>query len=251
MFMTRDTMVRHLQTHVNEKPYECGQCDQKFKRKLQLKQHLFHHTGEFPYKCLNCDKGFTNKRALRHHHTSHVVKLHRCSSCTKDFTKWSDLVSHRKIEHIAEYQCRVCLKTFYSKKNLQQHVPIHKPKDEQQVLTCPHERCPKFFFHEKNLRTHIRSKHEGKRKFQCAACDRQLSTKQKLLHHLKLHICSLNNVKLPRSRRGSTAAKPRCDTGVPKVSNASRLAGVVLSHEAEKLLVGGQGELVEVEVAEN
>jgi hypothetical protein len=140
------------------------------------------------------------------------------------------------------------LKTFYSKQNLHHHQKIHAPKDEQKVFQCPHDRCPKYYFHEKNLKVHIRAKHEGK-KFVCAMCDRQVLTKQKLLQHVKLHISALNDVRKIKSRRNSSV-KTRCDAGVPKTSAASLLAGVELDVEAHKMLIAGKSEFLLVEPSE-
>lgn len=168
----------------------------------------------------------------------------------KDFAKWTDLVAHKKVEHVIHHKCEQCNQLFYSKTNLKQHQKIHYPKLERTVYECPHEKCPKFYFDNKNLRFHIRSKHEGK-KFICTHedCKRALSTKQKLEQHLKMHVSA--NRMSPVSF-GSTAStrKQRKDAGTIKIPAACILTNVIVEDpEVTKLIIEGRGNEIIVDSA--
>lgn len=51
-FDTEAAVNEHFKLIHSDKPreFECDQCNEKFRRKLQLKQHMFAHTGAYRYK---------------------------------------------------------------------------------------------------------------------------------------------------------------------------------------------------------
>ncbi|KAL9696284.1 hypothetical protein quinque_015569 [Culex quinquefasciatus] len=238
-FGTDQSMRKHYELkHVLGKSWSCGECGERFWRKLQLKQHSVKHTGQYPHKCDLCEKGFINLKSLRNHRTTHA--LHRCDSCPAEFTRWTDLVAHRKLQHATLYQCDVCQAKFPSKKNLKAHAKVHEKRrdgdDNQEVFQCPWDGCPKFYDYERNLMAHIRSKHEGTHKFVCPVdgCGRSLATRQKLDHHRRMHESAARSV--PRMKVPGAAAR-RKDCGVPKRSTACRLARVRLDPQLERVLI--------------
>lgn len=114
------------------------------------------------------------------------------------------------------------------------------------MFQCPYDKCANYYNEKRNLMAHIRSKHEG-RKFICGfeECGRQLSTKQKLEWHLKLHLSEKMGAKsAPSSRRSSvdSVRKVRKDKGKKKVSAVSVLTGVVVASEVEKALLENKGD---------
>lgn len=138
------------------------------------------------------------------------------------------------------YQCDICQSKFRSKKNLKAHIQVHQKTaegDEKQVFQCPYEGCPKFYDYERNLIAHVRSKHEGARKFVCpvADCGRALSTQQKLDQHCRMHESAARSV--PRMKAPTKPTARRKDAGVPKRSTASRLANVKLAPDVERILI--------------
>uniref|UniRef100_A0A1Q3EZY3 Putative transcription factor iiia n=1 Tax=Culex tarsalis TaxID=7177 RepID=A0A1Q3EZY3_CULTA len=232
-FGTEQNMRRHYEVkHVLGKSWSCGECGERFWRKLQLKQHSVKHTGSYPHKCDICEKGFINLKSLRNHRTTHA--LHRCDSCPAEFTRWTDLVAHRKLQHATLYRCDVCQAKFPSKKNLKAHAKVHNGDDDREVFQCPWEGCPKFYDYERNLMAHIRSKHEGTHKFVCPVdgCGRALATRQKLEHHRRMHESAARSV--PRMKAPPARRK---DCGVPKRSTACRLARVRLDPQLERVLI--------------
>lgn len=236
-FGTEQSMRRHYELkHVLGKSWSCGECGERFWRKLQLKQHSVKHTGQYPHRCDLCEKGFINLKSLRNHRTTHA--LHRCDSCPAEFSRWTDLVAHRKLQHATLYQCEVCQSKFPSKKNLKAHAKVHEKRqdgDDQEVFQCPWDGCPKFYDYERNLMAHIRSKHEGTHKFVCPVegCNRSLATRQKLDHHRRMHESAARSV--PRIKAPPAARRKDC--GIPKRSTACRLARVRLEPQLERVLI--------------
>lgn len=243
VFSSEENMLQHFKEMHKEFKYVCNVCKEKFHRKQQLKRHTIIHTGKYPYKCEVCAKGAVNLKAHIRHRASHV---HDCSLCGRVFKHWSGLVAHRKIAHVGEYKCEICNKVFISQKNLNYHQKVHLNKEERDVFQCTYDKCANFYHEKRNLMAHIRSKHEG-RKFICGFenCNREMSTKQKLALHLKLHLSEkMGGKSRPSSRRTSvdSVKKLRKDKGKKKVSAASVLTGVVLGSQIEKALLQNKGD---------
>lgn len=233
-----------LVVHLGEKPNSCTICEKKFARKYQLNDHLAEHTGEYRFKCEICQKGFAHFHKYNRHKAIHNKK--KCDKCEKQFENWTDLVAHKRIEHQrTEFKCEICDKNFCTKISLKVHSGVHNSKDESEVHQCEFENCPKFYFHKKNLDSHIRSKHKGM-KFPCTidGCETNLSTKQKLDQHLKWHENSKNfDKKIKKVKK--TPAK-RKDAGIPISSAASILSGVEIPIKIQKMLKKDQGDEIEI-----
>jgi general transcription factor IIIA len=99
----------------------------------------------------------------------------------------------------------------------------HFQAPTEDVFQCHYENCPKFYSVKRNLDSHIRSKHEGKR-WTCDYCQRKLSTKQKLLQHITAHLDPNRAKKL-----------------LKKKSTLSRLVGVEFSQLLEHKIIDGEG----------
>uniref|UniRef100_A0A336LE39 CSON007835 protein n=1 Tax=Culicoides sonorensis TaxID=179676 RepID=A0A336LE39_CULSO len=246
LFTTDDNMRRHYrEIHLRGNQFVCNTCGETFRRKQQLKRHSIIHTGNYPYRCEICNKGAVSLKAHIRHRASHI---HDCEICGRVFKNWSGLVAHRKISHTIEskvFECETCKKNFASQRNLNYHQKVHLEPEERLTYQCPYEKCANFYFEKRNLNAHIRSKHEG-RKFICGFedCGREISTKQKLELHLKLHLSEKSGTKSKQcSRRNSTETvqKVRKDKGKKKVSAVSILSGVEVIPQIEKNLLENKG----------
>lgn len=71
-FPSNASLITHIRTHTNERPFQCGYCEKAFKQKGALKVHLRLHTGESPYSCRICDKCFRQYINLQ----CHIRKAH-------------------------------------------------------------------------------------------------------------------------------------------------------------------------------
>lgn len=103
--------------------------------------------------------------------------------------------------------------------------------DDRPVLPCPYEKCPRFYFFQRNLDHHVRSNHLGK-KYRCDICDLDLSSKQKIAQHIKkIHI--LKQRKTPSKAK----QRKRRDAGSVKKSMLAKLTGLDLPQVIEKDLL--------------
>lgn len=176
---------------VHSTSFSCEDCDLKFRQKLQLKKHrIIEHTGQYPLSCSQCQKGFLNTKSLNRHKKIHDFV--QCSECDEKLPNWSRLVIHRRRYHQPApiFICDLCNKKFTRRPNLREHMKLHSMSSE--VYQCHYENCAKFYTAKRNLFSHIRSKHEGKR-FICDYCNQQKTTKQKLGQHILSHIDPTKN----------------------------------------------------------
>lgn len=126
------------------------------------------------------------------------------------------------------FACDLCDKTFSRKPNIKQHLQAHV--STVAIFQCHYDNCPKFYNAKRNLVSHIRSKHEGKR-WKCDLCDREMSTLQKLQQHVNAHL-DPNRSRLLKKTFHSTASK---------------LLGVELHNSIEKKIIHGKGDEVLVD----
>ncbi|KAI9023552.1 hypothetical protein CLU79DRAFT_701387 [Phycomyces nitens] len=105
VFSQRQKVIRHIQTHTGDKPYQCSMCKKRFSEANIITQHLRTHTGEKPYKCpeKGCEKQFSISGALTIHRRVHSgEKPFACKyqGCEKKFSESSNLTKHVSRESI-------------------------------------------------------------------------------------------------------------------------------------------------------
>ncbi|KAJ3095783.1 zinc-finger protein [Phlyctochytrium planicorne] len=135
-FDQRQKIMRHIQTHTGDKPFECSVCKQRFADQNILPQHMRTHTGEKPFRCLDpsCGKDFAILGALRIHMRLHTgEKPFACTEegCDKRFAESSNLTKHIRV-HTGEkpFQCVVatCGKKFARPDQVARHTKTHEKK---------------------------------------------------------------------------------------------------------------------------
>lgn len=130
-FAQRQKVMRHLQTHTGDRPFECGVCGKSFSEAMTLTQHMRVHTNERPYACTHpgCDKAFALASALTIHVRTHSGdKPFKCPhpGCASAFAESSNLSKHVRT-HKGEkgYVCVACGKAFARSDQLARHKKIH------------------------------------------------------------------------------------------------------------------------------
>lgn len=222
--------------------FVCDICNEEFRRKTKLRQHMFVHTGNYKYTCDKCGKGFLLLNSFRRHELSH--RSRKCELCDATFDKWSSLLAHKRNEH-ATTQCSICNKEFHSNRCLKNHRMIHLNPDDRHIFACLFENCTKFFTRKTNMLAHYKSKHEH-RKFVCTfeECKLELSTKQKLDHHIK--VIHLGESMKMANKTSKTIKAKRKDKGVQKISTASKLFNIILPSEFERAIIAGKGQNIHI-----
>lgn len=243
-FDTEARLKAHCDSIHSEKPreFECEICNDKFRRKTQLKQHTFAHTGNYRFTCDKCGKGFLLMSRLKRHANSH--RSRKCENCDATFEMWSLLLAHKNKEHVhSDLKCSICGREFNSMRILRNHRKIHVNLDDRPAYQCKFEGCSKVFLNNNNMLAHYKSKHEN-RLFACTynGCTMELSTKQKLELHIKvIHLGE--SIKKPKIYKNRAERK---DKGLQKKSTASKFFNIILPPEFERAIIAGEGKNIHI-----
>lgn len=100
-FPYKHDLLRHLQTHTDERGYACDACEKKFKTRDNLRNHSLEVHGKKSVasnatgtRCDVCGKRFKD---LEYHKLSHSKKKQfHCDLCDLSFYKESTLLMHVK-----------------------------------------------------------------------------------------------------------------------------------------------------------
>lgn len=215
---SRSSLLIHMRSHTNDKPYHCTLCVKRYKDKGTLKRHVEKkHSGIQKEKkciCETCGKEFNTKSAIKIHLRTHTgEKPHACPFCPKKFTQISSLLRH-KMRHTGErpHKCPICSKKFCTKTELKNHFPKHT---SEKNYSCPI--CNASLKYLTNVKKHILAKHSESNSFICNHCGRTFNTKGALRSHIirqhseksgYCNICSKNVSNIEVHMRKHTGERP-------------------------------------------
>ncbi|KAL1517050.1 hypothetical protein ABEB36_000865 [Hypothenemus hampei] len=178
-------------------PYECKQCEAKFKDVETFTAHIRVHQGKDPYKCKKCEEGFQTKEELTSHEVVHVLKKppttdkrFRCDICDKEFRKLCDIERHTRV-HTGEKpcECKICHKRFQQTHNLSKHLLTHL---HVRPFQC--EICNKKFGRIDVLNRHLLT-HSMEKPFKCGLCNKGFIRQVQLTNHMeKTHPDTMENM---------------------------------------------------------
>ncbi len=184
-------LKKHINTHIENKPYDCVQCDKKFAKISYLKNHEKSHNGIRDQICEICGKSFVLTKLLKRHLKIHDNRRERtleCDVCGAKFYSKYILMSHMK-RHLPknerQYKCTFegCGYAFVQKNELLEHERVHWDPEDKPYLCdrCPYKTKSIFTF-----RKHYRQ-HTGDKPFKCQFCDYRTALSSNLCRHSRIH----------------------------------------------------------------
>ena len=57
-FITKDTLNKHMNVHVEDRNFKCGECGKLFKRLSHVREHIKIHSSARSFPCTVCEKSF-------------------------------------------------------------------------------------------------------------------------------------------------------------------------------------------------
>lgn len=208
-FVNGSRLRRHLATHEGKDGYRCTEyppCNETFRKHSTLQKHVMvAHMNQKPYPCGHvdpvtkekCEMAFDTAGNLRTHQGRvHVEKRFACSECAENqqeqlsdladvdasqavsFSTYASLQEHIRIVHPP--QCPECPLVCSTSRGLRRHLEIahgNVSLEERKVFPCTVAGCGRSFTKPGNLNVHIRTVHEGEKRFVCGETDLSASKK--------------------------------------------------------------------------
>ena len=189
---TEERMLKQIGNHItkiaktkNGEKYQCIDCKKNFKRLDHGEAHVARkHINEKPFECNECDKCFVLWRMLRKHKNIHSTK-YQCNTCGKKFSQKVNLRDHERI-HTGEkpFKCDYdeCGKTFSQQGSLAKHKRIHTG---EKPFEC--DACHKKFNWSYSLKNHKAAIHSNEKPYKCDKCDKCYAVKGHITLHKNMH----------------------------------------------------------------
>ncbi|XP_015188350.1 PREDICTED: zinc finger protein 567-like [Polistes dominula] len=204
-FQLKARLREHHRKHTGEKPFQCDVCEQKCTTKNSLRFHRKIHFSHNRYTCNICNKSFRKKQNMNEHLEKHwkhdknisLPKVFTCPICAESFPTYRMLKFHMIESHqISDqdpilikqkplYECEECNEKFKHQMSLKAHKErIHEGKVDP-VYQC--DICNMSYRVKQLLINHIRSKHNGEKRYKCAQCEKGFNDTKSLYNHVLLH----------------------------------------------------------------
>lgn len=123
-FITKDTLNKHMNVHVEDRNFKCGECGKLFKRLSHVREHIKIHSSARSFPCTVCEKSFKTNNAMKVHLRTHTDILpYVCNYCHRRFREKGSVVRHKRV-HTGEkpYECRHCGRCFAEHGTLNRHL---------------------------------------------------------------------------------------------------------------------------------
>ncbi|CAH1779248.1 unnamed protein product [Owenia fusiformis] len=181
--------LMHKRLHLQDKRYECPQCDLTFIRKAKMNEHIdrkhFIKTEDSKFFiCSFCGKECVSQQQLKAHERTHS-KFYACSfsGCSTRFADKAALIAHARV-HTGErpFLCDLC---GYRGKLQQQLTRHRRTHTGEKNFHC--EYCQYKATNSTNLARHMKS-HTGASPYKCLYCDHSSRT----LENFRKHILKTN-----------------------------------------------------------
>nr|XP_006821056.1 PREDICTED: zinc finger protein 99-like [Saccoglossus kowalevskii] len=190
-FGMKISLAWHIKKHKREKPYPCDICGKIFLHKDRLQSHSLSHSDNKSALCHVCGVAFKTNNALNsHQRRKHIdpstLKRYRCPKCGKSFISFSNMKRHLcAIHDKLKFLCDICGKRYTSLLSMKLHRRTIHTEPNARPNKC--HLCDKTFKTNRAVTLHVRSVHEGERKYGCFRCEKRFFTNTKLKRHLETH----------------------------------------------------------------
>ncbi|KAL4808682.1 hypothetical protein BDV18DRAFT_132900 [Aspergillus unguis] len=204
-FVTGSRLRRHLAAHDGQDKFRCTEyppCNETFRKHGTLQKHVLSvHLKQKPFQCSHVDEetgekclmGFDTAGHLRAHESRvHTEKRFSCTECAQravadqssmlpptTFPTYALLQAHIRTAHPP--QCPNCSIICSTARELRRHLEVahgNVSLDDRRIFPCTVPGCDRSFTKKGNLTVHIRTVHEGEKRFVCGETD--LSTSKRV-----------------------------------------------------------------------
>ncbi|KKK22645.1 C2H2 transcription factor (TFIIIA) [Aspergillus rambellii] len=206
-FVTGSRLRRHLAAHDGRDKYRCTEyppCSETFRKHSTLQKHVISvHLNQKPFPCPHndprtgerCSMAFETAGHLRAHESRiHTEKRFSCTECSQraahdgqsfeadavTFPTYSLLQAHIRTAHPP--QCSNCSMTCSTARELRRHLEVahgNVSLEDRRIFPCTFPGCDRSFTKKGNLTVHVRTVHDGEKRFICGETD--LSTSKKVI----------------------------------------------------------------------
>lgn len=194
-FTYRSALTRHMQMHLDVKPYQCTHCVRSFIERWHMERHMITHVTSEIFVCsaAQCEQSFPNLKSLKEHtreehpaETTLAYKLGNNDTTTDTVADLRDTVNSLFYLNRSEpYKCEQpdCSQVFVMKTDFMIHLrdahPDHKP------YACKEPGCTKAYRLIRSLYTH--QKVHMERSHLCSICGKSFSRPSSLNSHMTTH----------------------------------------------------------------
>ncbi|CAG7962825.1 unnamed protein product [Penicillium olsonii] len=252
-FVNGSRLRRHLAAHDGRDQHRCTEyppCNETFRKHTTLQKHIMSaHKNMKPFPCTkldpvtgeNCQMAFDTAGNLRTHESRvHAEKRFTCMECSENpqqsatglnagsdfsFPTYTSLQDHIRAVHPPK--CPQCPLVCSTSRELRRHLEIAHGDvslEDRKVFPCTFNGCGRSFTRQGNLTVHIRTVHEGEKRFVCGevdlsksknletwngiGCGNRYGSKLSLEDHVRTYHLGLKNAKAMRRERQGLAGRP-------------------------------------------